>query len=277
MVHPSLCHVVPQFVRPALRTVRYVALLLLVSPLSAHAQSASEDANKSNNPLNLAPSFNLQNYYTPDLYRSDAHTNDFLLRPTIPILPGDFIGVPQILRGTVPISTRPTADGSYKTELGDINVFDIFLLKSEGVQVGVGPLLTMPTATRPELGAGKWSGGLSAVAIHADKTGLFGGLIQWQHSFAGQSHRETVHSGTLQPFVIRNLEQGWYLRSTGIWTFDLNRGTYYIPVGAGAGKSWRVGKTIFNAFLEPQWTVAHSGEGLPKFTVFAGLNMTFGH
>ncbi|MNX63124.1 hypothetical protein D3C86_941140 [compost metagenome] len=47
--------------------------------------------------------------------------------------------------------------------------------------------------------------------------------------------------------------------------------------GAGAGKSWRVGKTIFNAFVEPQWTVLHSGDGLPKFTVFAGLNMTFGH
>lgn len=277
MTLPRSSHSLRRLLRANTCTAFGAILLGVFSPLSAHAQSASDDANKSNNPLNLAPSFNLQNYYTPDLYRSDAHTNDFLLRPTIPILPGDFIGVPQILRGTVPISTRPTADGSYKTELGDINLFDIFLLKSEGVQLGVGPLLTMPTATRPELGAGKWSGGLSAVAIHADKGGLYGGLVQWQHSFAGQSNRETVHSATLQPFVIRNLQEGWYLRSTGIWTFDLNRGSYYIPLGAGAGKSWRVGKTIFNAFVEPQWTVLHSGDGLPKFTVFAGLNMTFGH
>jgi hypothetical protein len=32
---------------------------------SAHAQTAADDANKSNNPLNLAASFNLQNYFTP--------------------------------------------------------------------------------------------------------------------------------------------------------------------------------------------------------------------
>jgi len=49
-----------------------------------------------------------------------------------------------------------------------------------------------------------------------------------------------------------------------------------IGSGFGAGKAWRVGKNIFNAFVEPQWTVAHKGEGLPQFTVFAGINVTFG-
>ncbi|KAG1435150.1 hypothetical protein G6F57_021255 [Rhizopus arrhizus] len=31
-----------------------------------------------------------------------------------------------------------------------------------------------------------------------------------------------------------------------------------------------MGKNIVNVFAEPQWTVAHKGEGLPQFTVFAG-------
>jgi hypothetical protein len=44
----------------------------------------------------------------------------------------------------------------------------------------------------------------------------------------------------------------------------------------GAGKAWKEGKTIFNAFIEPQYTVAHDGNGVPQWTVFAGLNMTFG-
>lgn len=242
----------------------------------AFSQSA-DDANKSNNPLNLAPSLNFQNYYTPKLFGTNAHTNDFLVRPTIPIAPGDLVGVPQILRMTAPLSTRPEADGSYKTGLGDINLFDIFLLKQGEVDIGVGPLATLPTATRSELGAGKWSGGLAAVAVHTSKEGLLGGLVQWQHSFAGQSQRDTVHTATLQPFVIRNLPQGWYLRSTGTWTFDLQKNNYYIPVGLGAGKAWRVGRNIFNAFVEPQWTVAHKGEGLPQFMVFAGVNITFGH
>jgi hypothetical protein len=41
---------------------------------AAYAQASADDANKSNNPLNLAPSFNLQNYYTPSLFGVSAHT-----------------------------------------------------------------------------------------------------------------------------------------------------------------------------------------------------------
>lgn len=253
------------------------ALASLAGVCGQAAAQSADDANKSNNPLTAASALNFQNYYTPTLYGSNAHTNDFLVRPTVPVAPGQWIGVPQILRGTVPVSTRPTADGNYRTGLGDINIFDIFLLHQGEIEVGVGPLLTMPTATSEELGAGKWSGGLAAVAVHPSKEGLLGALVQWQHSFAGQNNRETVHTATLQPFLIKNLPQGWYLRSTGIWTFDLQRNNYYIPVGLGAGRAWRADKNIFNLFVEPQWTVAHKGDGLPQFTVFAGLNITFGN
>lgn len=252
---------------------------LLIGAVSAsHAQTSADDANKSNNPLNLAASFNVQNYYTPSLFGVDSHTNDFLLRPTMPFGPNGIVPVPQILRATIPISTRPDASGSgYKTGLGDINLFDIFLLKPvAGVEFGVGPLLTLPTATDKSLGTGKWQAGLAAVAIHSSKAGLLGALLQWQHSFAGQGDRPTVQTLTGQPFVIYNLPEGWYLRSTGIWTFDLQHGNYYIPVGFGAGKAWKMGTTIVNAFIEPQYSVAHSGN-VPKWQIFAGLNFTFGH
>ncbi|MET0845802.1 MAG: hypothetical protein ABWY46_06380 [Pseudomonas sp.] len=39
---------------------------------------------------------------------------------------------------------------------------------------------------------------------------------------------------------------------------------------------WRSGAHILNAFIEPQWTLARKGDGLPQFTLFAGLNVTFG-
>ncbi|WP_236001999.1 hypothetical protein [Paraburkholderia elongata] len=62
---------------------------------NAIAQSPADDANKSNNPLNLAASFNIQNFFTPSLFGVSGHTNDLLLRPTIPIEPVGPIGVPQ--------------------------------------------------------------------------------------------------------------------------------------------------------------------------------------
>ncbi len=74
--------------------------------------------------------------------------------------------------------------------------------------------------------------------------------------FCGHYDRATVSTLTLQPFFIYNLPKGWYLRSTAIWTYDMRNDTFFIPVGLGAGKTWRVGKDIFNAFGEPQFTTA---------------------
>jgi hypothetical protein len=261
----------------AVRVMRNLAVLCAVCLFAhAHAQGSADAANKTNNPLNPAPSFNIHSYYSPRLSDSNAHTADFLLRPTLPLAPGKWIGVPQIVRGTLPVSIRPTLDGSYQSGIGDTSLFDIFLLRSRGVQIGAGPLLTIPTATDRSLGTGKWQAGAAAVVVDAKQARLLGMLLQWQHSFAGQSSRPDVQTLTAQPFVIFNLPQGWYLRSTGVWTFDLQHGNYYVPVGFGAGKAWKDGKTIFNAFIEPQYSVLHAGSGVPQWTIFAGLNMNFG-
>jgi len=251
---------------------------LLTVALSAQAAGGSaEDANKSNNPLNPAPGLNFQDYYSPTIYGTDKYTNDFLLRGTLPVAPGDTIKVPQLFRVTLPVSTRPEPSGNgYSTGMGDFNLFDIFLLKTDGVQLGVGPLLTAPTASKDELGTGKWQAGLAAVVVDPSPKRLLGGLLQWQQSFAGDSDRASVNSATFQPFGIFNLPEGWYIRSTGIWSFNLRNGNYYIPVGLGAGKAWKAGSNILNLYVEPQWTVAHQGDGQPKFTVLACMNLTLG-
>lgn len=254
---------------------------VLALTLAAHAGAqgvTKEEANKSNNPLNPAPGLNFQNIYTPKLYGTDSYTNDFLLRGTLPMAPGETIKAPQIVRVTMPFSARPSPDGGYLSGVGDINIFDIFLLhKTEGgVEYGAGPLLVLPTATSDELGAGKWQAGVAALVMHPSPRGIVGGLVQWQASFAGDEDRADVSLLTAQPFFIHNLEGGWYLRSTGIWTFNLKSDDYYIPVGVGTGKVWKSGTTTLNAFLEPQWTVAHRGDGLPKVSVFLGLNLTLG-
>jgi hypothetical protein len=41
--------------------------------------------------------------------------------------------------------------------------------------------------------------------------------------------------------------KGFYLRSTAIWNFDLQRGNFYIPAWLGAGKMWKLeGGTTLN-------------------------------
>jgi hypothetical protein len=184
-------------------------------------------------------------------------------------------GVPQIVRATLPIETAPDAGGN-KTGLGDLNLIDLALFKKAGLAFGFGPQLTIPTATDSLLGTGKWQAGLAAVAIAPKSWGLFGALVTWQHSFAGQSDRPTQNHLTTQPFFIYNLPQGVYLRSTAAWNFDLADNSYVIPIGAGVGKVFiQSDGTTINVFAEPQWTIAHEGAGQPVFQVFAGVNFQF--
>ncbi|TWR67161.1 hypothetical protein FIV39_10705 [Pseudomonas grimontii] len=39
---------------------------------------------------------------------------------------------------------------------------------------------------------------------------------------------------------------------------------------------WMPGAPAFSCSLEPQWTVACKDDGWPQFTLFAGINVTFG-
>jgi hypothetical protein len=114
------------------------------------------------------------------------------------------------------------------------------------------------------------------LGIAPRKWGLAGGLVTWQHSFAGGENRSTQNGLAAQPLIIYNLPQAWYLRSTATWNFDLEGSHYVIPIGAGAGKIWilKSGTTV-NLFAEPQFSIAHDGVGQPKFQVFAGLNLQF--
>jgi hypothetical protein len=184
----------------------------------------------------------------------------------------------QIIRITAPISTRPGLEGDYTTGLGDLNVIDIFLVsKSRGIELGVGPLLTAPTASDDTLGAGKWQVGAAGVVVHPYAGGIMGALVQWQTSFAGDKDRASVNTVSAQPVLIRNLENGWYLRSSATWSFNLKTDDYFIPVGLGVGKVFKASTGSYNAFFEPQWTVAHEGNGLPRFTAFLGLSFQMGN
>jgi hypothetical protein len=248
-------------------------LVLLAVPIAGIAQSTQE-MNDANNPLTPTITANVQDQWAPQLYDTDNSTNALLLRGLLPHLLG---GVPQILRATLPIATAPGTNGSGNTTgLGDLNLFDLALFKESSLVLGIGPQLTLPTASDRALGTGKWQAGIAAVAIAPQTWGLLGGLVTWQHSFAGESDRPTQNNLTVQPFFIYNLPPGLYLRSTAIWNFDLARTNYVIPIGAGVGKVFvQSDGTTINVFAEPQWTVAHDGAGQPKFQLFAGVNLQF--
>ena len=136
--------------------------------------------------------------------------------------------------------------------------------------------MTVPTASKNELGSEKWSAGLANVLFNAEsKVIQYGYLLTWQHSFAGKRSRSTVNVAALQPFAMLQLGGGTYLRAAPIWVYNLENDNYSVPLGVGIGQVIKKGNTVYNLFVEPQFSVADKGAGQPEWQIYMGLNMQF--
>jgi hypothetical protein len=239
-------------------------------PKSPGGPSESEVAT-ANNPIAPMNAIYFQNYYAPTVYGFPRSDNLLDFRTLV-------VSGRQIIRATLPIASGEDGNGNQQSGLGDFNVFDAIRVSPEKSKdvLAVGPMLVAPTATNRSLGQGKWQAGLAAVGLHALSGGsLLIGIFTWQHSFAGEERRSGAQVATFQPIAALSIGSGYYVRSSGIWSFDIGNNRTVIPVGLGFGKVFKTGKAIVNAFIEPQFTVYHNGAGLPSFQLFSGLNFQF--
>lgn len=259
------------------RTSAFAAALLGLAAL-AHAedQVAAGDVAQANNPLANFTAFNVHNYYIGELTDSDEDANQFWMRYARPFTVGQ---TNWLMRASLPVNTYPVPPGmGHQTGLGDLNVFAAYLIPTgnPALSVGIGPQITMPTATEDALGSGKWSAGLVHTLFDASSPRLqYGYLMSWQASFAGDDERTKVNVGGFQPFVFYQLGGGNYLRSTAVMSYNLENDTYSVPIGLGIGKVIPTPKAVFNLFIEPQWSVADKGAGWAGWQVFIGLNTQF--
>jgi len=254
--------------------ILYVGLIFFWF-IGVHSASA-DDAAQANNPLANMTAFNLQSYYIGELTDSDYDANQFWLRYAKPFSVGNSS---WLLRASLPFNSFPTPpDGSTESGLGDFNAFAAYLIDTgnPAISLGIGPQLTVPTATDDALGSEQWSAGLAHVLFNASSNKFqYGYLVTWQHSFAGDDDREDVNVGALQPFAMYQLGGGLYLRSAPIWVYNFENDNFSVPVGLGIGKVIRQGKTVYNFFVEPQFSVADRGPGQPEWQIYFALNMQF--
>jgi len=251
---------------------------LLIATLCTGLSAQEEDNStaQANNPLANMTAFNLQNYYMGDLSGTDETANQFWLRFAKPISIGD---TSWLMRASLPINTFPTSpNGDKKTGVGDLNIFAAYLIDTgnPAVSFGFGPQITMPTASNDALGSEKWSAGFANVLFNASSAKFqYGYLLTWQASFAGDDDRSDVNMGAFQPFAFYQLGQGTYLRAAPIWQYNFENNDYNVPLGIGIGQVLKKDKTVYNIFIEPQFSVAHEGTGQALWQVFVGFNMQF--
>jgi hypothetical protein len=260
------------------KNIGIFAFLFFFLTVITYAQEKTSDGDvaQANNPLANFTAFNVHYYYMADLSEMDKDANQVWMRFAKPFSIGKS---KWLMRASLPINSYPIPPTlSYTTGLGDLNVFAANLIDvgNPSLSFGIGPQITAPTATSPELGSGKWSAGLVNTLFNfKSKVFQYGYLLSWQASFAGASDRDNVNVGALQPFLFYQLGKGKYLRSTGAAMYNFENSTYTVPVGLGFGQVIPHKKAVFNLFIEPQYSIADKGAGYAQWQIFFGLNTQF--
>ena len=225
-------------------------------PAAAQQESSEEElAKKTQNPVADLISVPLQNNFNFGAgFNHDKMIYILNVQPVIPIHLNDEWNL--ITRTIMPIinqpSLFPTAGGSVHsttgTGLGDINP-TVFLSPAKSGELiwGIGPTMTLPTATDRDLGSGQWSMGPAGVVLTMQGHWVYGALMNNQWSVAGWGDKP-VNAMLLQWFVNYNLPDGWYLTSAPIvtanWKADRAGDVWTVPLGGGVGKLFRLGEIL---------------------------------
>ncbi len=234
------------------------------------SSSGSSDAASANDPSSPLIKLEQQEWYSPSLDGRNSHNkqeNQFLFRNIFPI--PAFGGLPnQLARVELRINTAP--DGT--TGLGDTDgYYTFFLVSQPKLRVSLGGTYVLPTATYHEVGAGKWQLGPALTASYSQIPNLLlVAIVQNPISFAGSRDARSVNALSLQPLLIGELPKGFFVRVDPIMNFDWERGgAATIPINIGFGRTFKVGRQLVNAYVQPEWNVVRPGDdrNVPRFTL----------
>jgi hypothetical protein len=240
------------------------------SQLIAAGSSDANDTNAANNPLEPLLTIDLQDRFasSPEGFPGRVDSQE-LLRVALPI---DAFGLHQFVRVFLPINTTPSVQGGPNTGVGDLEIYDTLNFQVHGATLGAGPLIAAPTARGDAYGSERWQAGAAGVAIKLESWGLLAVLATYQHSVSCDSSSPAGALATVQPFFFYHLRRGFYFRSSAVMNFDTFHHTQDIPLGTGFGKVWKGSHgDIVNLYVEPQFSVFHSGNGTPTWQLFVGV------
>lgn len=235
---------------------KYLIIVLVLffvtgSNFAQDAQDSGEDdlASKIQNPIASLISVPFQNNADFNTGAFDRTRNTLNIQPVIPFSLGENMNL--ITRTIIPIISQPLGENDSEFGLGDINL-SLFLTSAKPSKVifGGGIALGIPTASNFVLGSEKWSAGPSVVALIQPKGWTIGALAQNTWSYAGAEERGDVNFFFSQVFVTKNLEKGWYINSAPVITANWKASSgnqWTVPLGAGFGKLFRLGKLPINA------------------------------
>ncbi len=146
-----------------------------------------------------------------------------------------------IARTIVPLLDAPGPEDTRLRGMGDIQEQIFFApAKSGGLIWGVGPVLSLPTATADTVRTGSWAAGPSGVLLMMTGPWVIGGLANQLWTFADEGGDPRINQLTFQYFINYNFSEGWALTTAPLLTANWKaaRGERWtVPVGIGISKT----------------------------------------
>ena len=239
----------------------------VLATASAHAELSAEDLAKiAQNPVGNLVSVPFQENAYFNVGPLDRRENVLNIQPVIPISITDDWNI--ITRTILPIISLPgfTPSQGSTNGIGDLQISAFLSPAKPGAWIwGVGVITQLPSHSNDLLGNNNAGLGPTAVLLHLEHGSpwVYGVLANNVWS-VGSSATPTLSSGAkyhtclVQPYVNYNFEGGAYITSTPILTVNWQaRGTlqWTVPMGAGVGKLFKIGKLPVNTSLSGYYNV----------------------
>ena len=235
-------------------------------------------ADQATNPLAYVTKFQVQPNFTA--FNGGGDQLDLVIRI---LQPTKTIGLPfiksknpekvyTIYRMESPVVSQTIPKGNQSaTGLADIILVDVIAFPKKWGIIGAGPALSIPTASREQLGSGKWSVGMAGTVLYKKIPKLLAGiLIQQFISVGGDATRPEVNRMLFQPVINKVFNKGVFLNFSPIMIFDWENNAFNIPLGANIGKAFAKNLSMF---VGPEYVVSGPGQG--NFTMRLNINAMF--
>lgn len=220
-----------------------ISFFFMLTGRAQDAPTATDWAISAQNPLANAYRFPLQDNTTFRIGANNSTQNILNFQPVVPL---GFSKFNLISRLIIPFISTPDAGDVNAKGMGDMNLTVFFASKSESpVSWGLGPVFQFPTTTNNQVGSGLFGMGLSLAMTVTNAHWVYGFLVNNIWTF---DVFRTENKMFLQPIINYNFTAGWYLVSEPQWqaNWHATENQWMIPLGAGVGKLFKIGKTALN-------------------------------
>jgi hypothetical protein len=202
------------------------------------------------NPASLA-TLPLQLNYVSGGELGDRTLALHLVQPAVPLPLSDNFKL--LSRTVLPLVNLPLPDGSRQFALLDTQE-QLFLIPRElhYVSWGIGPTLSIPTATTSVLGSGQWGLGPGALLVVPAGPATLAAFANHVWSVSENGARPKLSLFSMQPFLTLALPRGWSLVSSPLilGNFAAARtDRWTLPLGLGAGKLFTLAEQLMNISL----------------------------